>query len=67
MGKVAQGEYVDPETLEEVYSKSNYIAQVQFRKNPFLHIPNKITPKVTTLPRSSQTNYFSILYIDFLG
>jgi hypothetical protein len=28
MGQVAQGEYVDPETLEEIYSKSNYIAQV---------------------------------------
>lgn len=26
--KVAQGEYVAPETLEEIYSKSNYIAQV---------------------------------------
>jgi|688.fasta_scaffold347908_2 hypothetical protein len=26
--QVAQGEYVAPETLEEIYSKSNFIAQV---------------------------------------
>jgi hypothetical protein len=26
--QVAQGEYVAPDSLEEVYSKSNYIAQV---------------------------------------
>jgi hypothetical protein len=52
--QVAQGEYVAPDSLEEVYSKSNYIAQVLSLKTKW----HEITIFRTFIVLTSATLHF---------